>query len=415
VVAPPTLKLSEWITDLKNLPPASLPRNNGHLTPAKPEVQTEFRRLMAGEGVQPKRGGQELVRCPWHADTRASLSVNWEAAVFNCQSCDKQGGLRRLRQIVGEPDLRKVVRGAASIQTSNVPPAGQVHAGLKLDAERERLRLAGAMKQAGLSEFNRATGRALYETVIECHRAFSKYECPNDGKRKVRASSCGFRLCPSCLPSRLRADFRRHRDNLPDRVSLYVWKPNDANASLSRRRDTSDAFKRWRRDQGLTAGFYGVRAKLRNGVANFDVLLVLPSGVTLSDGNVTAVAEKVDLDAAIEWYVQMFLEEAVSWRTPEEMLDLRAAVKGNRRFQGFGQHYGRSESVGEKQLSSDTPKRLGKVAAGSGKGGGREPVLCDCGARMRFVGMALTKEEADAWVEGATTKLSDYKCSEASL
>ena len=139
-------------------------------------------------------------------------------------------------------------------------------------------------------------------------------------------------------------------------------------------------------------------------------LLVLPAESS-PNGELSPVRVNVDLDAAIDWYVGMFLEEATSWRTPEEMLDLLAAVKGCRRFQGFGEHYGRSESVGEKQLSSDTPTKLGRVAGGSGKGGGREPVLCECGARMRFIGLALTKEEADAWVRGGTPNLSDYKCS----
>jgi hypothetical protein len=389
-------------------------QRNGKLEPASPETRDKFRDLMAEVGVHTRGRVQELVPCPWHNDTHASLSVNWEAAVFCCQGCDTKGGWRRLRELVGEPDLRRLGRHADELSTSangRHPPKPP-----QIDAEREKLRLAGAMKQAGLSDFNRSTGRALYETVIECHTAFSKYECPADGKRKVLASSCGFRLCPSCLPTRLRADFNRHRANLPDRVSLYVWKPA---YQVSTRRNVSDAFKRWRREQELTAGFYGVRAKVANGISQFDVLLVLPAGVTVTNDTVTTVAENVDLVDAIQWYVDMFLEEATSWRTPDELLDLLAAVKGCRRFQGFGEHYGRSERVDEKHLSSDsveeTPKKLGKVSGGSGKGGGREPVLCECGARMRFVGTALNREEAESWVRGGRAYLSDYKCSEAAL
>jgi hypothetical protein len=403
VVTAVRVPLTSW---LKEIPtgPVKAPRD-GPVKPRSLEDQAEFLRLMERAGVRPDRGGQELVLCPWHKDIDPSLSVNWPACVFSCKGCGEKGGFKRLRELVGEPLRRETfvrldknssrAKSLATLPNSrrnegtaipNSPPSNAVviPPTRKIDVEREKLRLAHHMKQAGLT---------AYEKVIECHQVFSRYECPADGSRKVLASSCGQRLCVACQPGRLRADFKRHRANIPGRLNLYVWKPENVTNVTLARRDVSDAFKRWRREQGLTAGLYGLR-KIPHG---YDVLLVLPAENSALD--IPAVADNVDLDAAIDWYTQKFLEEATGWRTTEEMLDLLAAVKGQRRFQGWGEWYEKpAQKTEETPDIPDEPKKLGKVSGGGGAK--REPVTCDqCGTRMLRVGTSPTKEDAEAWVQ----------------
>jgi CHC2 zinc finger len=355
---------------------------------------------MTKAGVAGHDSGQEKLVCPWHADTKASLHVDWDAAVFNCFGCDVKGGWKRLRELVGEgreDRHNRAARGGIGSRTqvfAKLETKFETGTILPVITEREHERLVAALEEADVQHYG-----AHLVTVAECRRTFSKWECNKDGSRKTLASSCDFPICPKCLPSRLRKDFQRHRANLPDRVSLHRWKPE----GCGDRKQVSDAFKRWRRDQGLTAGLYGVRVKLANGVNHFDVLLVLPADEKFATPlQTSAVAENVDIETAIEWYVQMFLEEAMSWRTPHELLDLLAGIKGRRRFQGFGAYYERSEKVETETVIPDTPKKLGRVSGGSGKGGKREPPACDhCGATMRYMGKALTADEANAWLQGA--------------
>ena len=69
-------------------------------TPTPEVTQADFERLMASVGISPRRAKQELHRCPWHDDREASLSINWEAAVFNCFAGCGAGGVRELRTLV---------------------------------------------------------------------------------------------------------------------------------------------------------------------------------------------------------------------------------------------------------------------------------------------------------------------------
>src|SRR6266568_5139507 len=70
-------------------------RRTGKAPPASPEDRREFERLMSLARVQPRRGGDELLRCPSpdHVDEDPSCSVNWPAAVFNCHACGAHGGI----------------------------------------------------------------------------------------------------------------------------------------------------------------------------------------------------------------------------------------------------------------------------------------------------------------------------------
>ena len=66
-----------------------------------------------------------------------------------------------------------------------------------------------------------------------------------------------------------------------------------------------------------------------------------------------------DLDGAIAWYQARFLDEVTSWRTAPAMLDLLAAVKGRRRFQGFGKYYERKvDKAGAESLINDAPVKI---------------------------------------------------------
>lgn len=72
-----------------------------------------------------------------------------------------------------------------------------------------------------------------------------------------------------------------------------------------------------------------------------------------------------------------------------------AAVKGRRRFQGFGKYYAnkeRNEKVDGDQLFTEEPKKLYRASGGSAKGGGRALGCPICGSRMRLVGIVVSAE-----------------------
>jgi hypothetical protein len=48
------------------------------------------------------RRSRGLVRCRFHHDPKASLSVDVEKGLFNCFGCGVRGGLRRFAELVGE-------------------------------------------------------------------------------------------------------------------------------------------------------------------------------------------------------------------------------------------------------------------------------------------------------------------------
>jgi CHC2 zinc finger len=53
--------------------------------------------------LSPLRGRPRgVVRCIFHRDKTASLSVDVDKGVFHCFGCAQQGGLRRFAQLVGE-------------------------------------------------------------------------------------------------------------------------------------------------------------------------------------------------------------------------------------------------------------------------------------------------------------------------
>src|SRR5438132_1854438 len=190
--------------DALGLLPEPLPKNAvigkspraGKAPPATPEDREEFRRLMALRDVRPRTANQieELVRCPSpdHEDRHASCSVNWLAAVFNCHACGARGGIGTLRRLLGEDLATPAPSRAPALSERSGSPAGAPKA---INIEAERRRLVIGMKEAGLSSFNRRTGRAVFEEVQECQRVWRKYQCDR-GHRDVQVFSCDFPLCP---------------------------------------------------------------------------------------------------------------------------------------------------------------------------------------------------------------------------
>jgi len=272
--------------------------------------------------------------------------------------------------------------------------AFRIKAASGIDPEVQRHRLVTAMKRIPeFLVFNRDTSRAPWEDVIECHIAVVKYLCVKSGCRIGYKKSCGFSLCPICVPTRLIADFRRHSDNLPERLTLFVVTPAP---TMSDRSQVGSWFKKYWRRLRLTGGLYGVRMR----VSRPDVLLVVPAEDVpprlLADPHAALVASDVSVAEAIDWYCHRYLEELGSWRTPDELLALLADVKGRRRFQGFGKYYVRqrktdSDTSGQ-QLFTGEQKKLHKVSGGSAKGG-KDKLSCPrCGGKLRAVGVAPSDE-----------------------
>jgi len=82
----------------------------------------EFTALLERHGADLSRlrGSRGVIPCilPGHADRRASLSLDIAAAVFNCFSCHRGGGLLRLRELLGEeaPSSRRQPRRETEAQ-----------------------------------------------------------------------------------------------------------------------------------------------------------------------------------------------------------------------------------------------------------------------------------------------------------
>jgi hypothetical protein len=390
--------------------------------PAPPEDQRVFDRLMALARVRPQRGGDELLRCPSpdHEDQDPSCSVNWPAAVFHCFACGAGGGIGALRRLLGEEARPLAVVRPAPARTPlspTEPPSEDVRkrhrltrVGLafeleRMELERERGRLAHHVKEARLIAREGDRQHLVSDDIIECHRSWWLYEA-RDSCRSWTTFSCGFRLCPSCTPTRLYADFERHRDKLPERFAwLRVTPPPDVRT----RPEIRKWFKRWLRASKLEAGFYGIRLT----IGMPDVLLVVPAGGLpadlVADAAVTLDSADADFDDTVSWYQRMCLEEVTSWRTTEEMLDLHAAVKGCRRFQGFGKWYERRPGDKASEQPADEPKKVYKASGGSAKGGAGEKLFCPHGERLRRIGKALTEDERDKWMaRGPPQKVARY-------
>jgi CHC2 zinc finger len=67
--------------------------------------------------LKPLRGRfRGVVRCIFHPDRTASLSIDMDRGIFNCFGCGERGGLRRFAALVGEttPTRRQTVAAPES-------------------------------------------------------------------------------------------------------------------------------------------------------------------------------------------------------------------------------------------------------------------------------------------------------------
>ncbi len=390
----------------------AVPATDGHwrggrLQPASPEAQEDFRALMAQLGVHPQRGGDEKLLChsPLHQDSKTkSLHVNWEAAAFYCFAvgCDWRGGRRGARRLLGldERPVRRQLGAGRLARFVASDSARDSH----INVEVEQARLVAAAREAGLPGRGRRNDpyaeewRDLWEEIEACHVALVPRRC-DDGHVYAQAYSCDARVCPNCLPSQLKRDFRRHQGNLPERLALFILTPPAAAQSRS---EVYKWFKKWRRG-AVDAGFWGIRHRVGHPL---DMLLVLPadevSGSIASDPCVTIVAADVGIDEMVGWYTARFLEAACSWRTVDELMDL-LATKGARRFQGFGRYYQLpSKATGEGDADHDAAgeagveKKLFKVSGGSAKSRRVKESCPYCGAPVR-VGPIIRNPQGWTW------------------
>jgi hypothetical protein len=123
-------RIPEGVLDLQSLglvPDTTGPQTKRRPTsrlrrePASLELQTEFRELMSSAGLQPGAREREKVSCLWHREQKASLHIDWVAAIFHCFGCDAKGGVVRLRELLGVPRpntrsyLQKTTEGGPSV------------------------------------------------------------------------------------------------------------------------------------------------------------------------------------------------------------------------------------------------------------------------------------------------------------
>jgi hypothetical protein len=363
---------------------------NGHLKDAPIDLQEHFRALMATLGITPGRGNEETFLCPWHNDRRhPNLSVNWRAGVFICFACQTKGGLRELRRLLGKDPGPG---GGSGLRHETPRISATVAEVAAINREAERTRLVTAMKELGgeFIEVGPRDGWEPFKAVELCGKTYDGYEA-DDGCRKRMARYCHQTPCSNCVPVRLRKDFKKHGAQLPERMDAYVWEPPPGKTT---RKEIGAAFNHWRRKNGIAAGIYGVR--LRVGAP--DVLLLLPAGAPCP---LSPIRDSLDREAAVTWYSDRAVEEVTSWRDANELMELIWAIKGRRRFQGFGAFFERQKEE-EVTVIAKEPKKLGRVAGGSGQGQ-RERVTCDHDLPMRRVREAMSDQESKAWVERSQT------------
>ncbi len=382
-------------------------RRQGAPEPAPPERRLEFEGLMARLGIYPHRGGEELYRCPWHEDTRPSLGVNWDGALFYCHACNVGGGLVALRRLLGEPEAPYLEPGGNGDTPRLATSRGTVSkSGVSTREAPERLRRrlsAGLarLEAAGIDGLPAIRNRQPWaEAVAGCHQTFRVFRCLSCGAYPAFPVSCGFPLCPVCAPGRLAADWRRHEERLPDRMTLFRLEPLRPAAGSGAVRRLRNRFNEWRKAHGPKAGVYGVRASIVGGVVTADLLLAVPdaeAGNIEGAGTfkVEALAKGQTPTETLGWLTACYLEEAASWHAIEDLAALLAEARGRRRFQGFGGCYGRPPE-GE----SESAARLSRVAGGACKGGRQEPLRCPACGSAELVAMGTVDRPGVRAVDG---------------
>jgi hypothetical protein len=170
----------------------------------------------------------------------------------------------------------------------------------------------------------------------------------------------------------------------PSALSCYILTPPPA---LKDRKEIGA----WLTKQHLPTG--GVRG-IRMTLGRPDVLLVTSASEQIE--GLTPDVEDIDFDGAVAWYQARFLEEVTSWKTPEELLDLLAAVKGRRRFQTFGNWYEKKASPTQNEELIHKEKRT--YPSGGAAKAKAEPQRCPHGLPIRWLRL-VSEEESEHWIQ----------------
>lgn len=357
------------------------------LTPAAPEIQSEFLELLAEKGVARGRRTQDLVRCPWHDDLNPSLSINWQAAVFHCfaEDCLVGGGIGTLRRLLGRNTPTYRQWGNANAPVGNL---GCV--------DDEVARLATTLASLGQADKARR--------LRECKATFAVGECTACGIRPVYPLSCGQPFCPRCMPGRLAASWTEHEASLPERLTLLRLRPRGLWGVDQRIvKKIRSRFSEWRKRAGVVAGLYGIRLEWGRGAT---VLLALPSELPIPAStrafDVEVVADNREPGEYLRWLQDEYAQEAHGWETDGDLAILLEQTNRRRRFQGFGGSYASEKSQpseesqeGEEGPPAATALPLSKVSGGAHSKSKKDVHLCPkCGGTVRMLGFIVGKEQA---------------------
>lgn len=399
VVDPVALGIVPDESDIPTLRPVRGGAGRGR-APASAVVQSEFESQMRGLGIHPQGREDEFHSCPWHPERDPSLHVNWRAANFYCFGCEEQGGIRRLRELVGAP-LPPTYNPSSDLQ-------GAIGEGLQLGgkaARQERDRLVGGLIELG--EVERAERmRLCREATLDATDVdLEAYACPNGDSAPVKAcmNSCDDPQCPTCMPWRLGSDWNHHWDKAgcAARSGLTLARLTAAETSVGLDdwqylKRIRGRFREWRRGRPIGGGLYGTTVKREGDAWRAEILMAVgaASGQFLDDGRafeVEVLAEGVEAQEFLRALQHAYLNEAVAWRDTAELAAFRSLIRGRRKFQGFGTEFGvaqdaREEVVAEEPMREAPKQPLHRVSGGSGKANKQVPCCPRCGAGLRRLG-----------------------------
>src|SRR5690606_31047347 len=98
---------TQWIGDEKGCVVRRLPQREEYV---KPDLEA----VLIHYGIQP-RGKKFMASCPWHKDTRPSLSVDLNKQLFKCQSCGRGGDSWTFIQEEERTDFRGAQAAGAAL------------------------------------------------------------------------------------------------------------------------------------------------------------------------------------------------------------------------------------------------------------------------------------------------------------
>lgn len=122
--------------------------------------------------LAPLRGRRRgVVRCRFHEDTRASLSVDLDRGLFHCFGCSVGGGMRRSAELVGEQREPQPRRSPARPQ----PPLETARRAVLATARHQPWARPGVIEQ-----YRRADLFRMIACVIDGARRIATQRGPED-------------------------------------------------------------------------------------------------------------------------------------------------------------------------------------------------------------------------------------------